>query len=213
MSRTLKPIRTVLVSAALLVAMAMPAQAVQANTPVTVIRETVDGVIHVLNQRADKSRISEADRAAILKISSEHFDFTAMARLSVGAPWNDATPEQQARFTTLFRNLLVHSYGNRLNAYHGQKVTYGQAEFRGNRAQVKTMVVDTNKQTPVEYRLLKDGNDWKVYDIRIEGVSLIATFRTEFQDEIDSSGFDGLLKSLAKKVNELKAKDQEQHQG
>jgi phospholipid transport system substrate-binding protein len=75
------------------------------------------------------------------------------------------------------------------------------------------MIIDTDKQTPVEYRLLKDGDDWRVYDIRIEGVSLVATFRTDFQNEIDSVGFDGLLKSLAKKVDELKAKDQEHHQG
>jgi phospholipid transport system substrate-binding protein len=210
MPRILNPIRTTLAIMAMLGAMVLPAQAAQANTPDTVIRETVEGVIHVLDHRTDKSRISEVDRQAILKIAMDHFDFTAMARQSVGAPWNDATPDQQAHFTKLFRDMLVYSYADRLNSYHGQKITYEPAEFRRNRARVKTMIVDTDKQTPVDYVLLKDGDDWRVYDIRIEGVSLIATFRTDFQNEIDSKGFDGLLKSMAKKVEELKAKDQKQ---
>jgi phospholipid transport system substrate-binding protein len=213
MPRVLNPIRSALAIVAMLGAMVLPAQAAQANTPDTVIRETVEGVIHVLDHRTDKGRISEADRAAIRKIISDHFDFQAMSRLSVGAPWNDATPEQQARFTTLFRDLLEYSYGNRLNGYHGQTIHYEAAEYRGDRARIKSMIIDADRQTPVEYRLLKDGDDWRVYDIRIEGVSLISTFRTDFQNEIDSKGFDGLLKSLAKKVEELEAKDQKQHQG
>ncbi|HXH64822.1 MAG TPA: ABC transporter substrate-binding protein [Mariprofundaceae bacterium] len=213
MSRILNPVRTALAAVALLGAMALPAQAAQANTPDTVIRETVEGIIHVLDHRADKSRISEIDRAAIRKIISDHFDFDAMSRLSVGAPWNDATPEQQARFTTLFRDLLEYSYGNRLNGYHGQTIRYDDAEYKGDKARIKSMIIDTDKQTPVEYRLLKDGDNWRVYDIRIEGVSLISTFRTDFQNEIDSAGFDGLLKSLAKKVEDLKAKDKKQRQG
>jgi phospholipid transport system substrate-binding protein len=213
MSRILNPVRTALATVALLASMVLPAQAAQANTPDTVIRDTVEGIIHVLDHRTDKNRISEVDRVAIRKIISDHFDFHAMSRLSVGAPWNDATPEQRSRFTTLFKELLEYSYGNRLSAYHGQTIHYDAAEYRGNRARIKSMIIDTDKQTPVEYRLLKDGDDWRVYDIRIEGVSLVATFRTDFQNEIDSVGFDGLLKSLAKKVDELKAKDQEHHQG
>lgn len=209
MTRILNTIRSGFILMALLSTMISPAQANQANTPDAVIRETVEGVIHVLNQRTDKSRIDEADRQAIRKIISDHFDFTAMSRLSVGAPWNDATTKQQAHFTVLFKELLEYSYGNRLSSYHGQTVKYEPAEFRGNRAQVKTLIVDTEKQTPVNYRLIKDGNDWRVYDIRIEGVSLISTFRTEFQDEVGSSGFEGLLKSLAKKVDQLKAKDKQ----
>ncbi len=205
MTRILNPIRAGLAVVMLLAAMA-PAQAAQANTPNTVIRDTVEGVIQVLAHRADKNKISEADREAMRRIISDHFDFTAMSRLSVGAPWNDATPAQQARFTTLFKELLEYSYGNRLSAYHGQKVHYDPAELRGNRARVKTMIIDTDKQTPVEYRLIKDGDDWRVYDIRIEGVSLVATFRTEFQDEIGNSNFEGLIKTLTKKVDTLKAK-------
>jgi len=205
MTRILNPIRAG-VAAVLLLASMAPAQAAQANTPDAVIRQTVEGVIQVLSHRTDKDKISEADREAIRKIISDHFDFTAMSRLSVGAPWNNATPEQQKKFTTLFKELLEYSYGNRLSSYHGQKVKYEPAEFRGHRARVKTMIVDTDKQTPVEYRLIKDGDDWRVYDIRIEGVSLVATFRTEFQDEIGNSGFESLLESLAKKVDTLKAK-------
>jgi phospholipid transport system substrate-binding protein len=205
MTRILYPLRAGIAAVMLLAVMA-PAQAAQANTPDTVIRDTVQGVIQVLAHRADMDKISEADRVAIRKIISDHFDFTAMSRLSVGAPWNNATPAQQQQFTALFKELLEYSYGNRLSAYHGQKVKYEPAEFRGNRARVKTTIVDANAQTPVEYRLIKDGDDWRVYDIRIEGVSLVATFRTEFQDEIGNSGFDTLLKSLAKKVDALKAK-------
>lgn len=205
MTRILNPIRAGIAAVALLATLA-PAQAAQANTPEAVIKTTVESVIDVLAHRKDPNTISEADRAAIRRIISDHFDFTAMSRLSVGAPWNEATPAQQQRFTQLFKELLEYTYGNRLGAYHGQTVKYEPAEFRGNRAQVKTMIVDTDKQTPVEYRLIKDGDDWRVYDIRIEGVSLVATFRTEFQDEIGNSGFESLIKSLAKKVDTLKAK-------
>ena len=111
---------------------------------------------------------------------------TAKVRAAEDA-WNSRDPERVA------------------GAYTVDSRWRNRSQFINGRAEI-TRFLTGKWASEHEYRLIKDGDDWRVYDIRIEGVSLVATFRTEFQDEIGSSGFEGLLKSLAKKVDTLKAK-------
>jgi phospholipid transport system substrate-binding protein len=179
-----------------------------ANTddPKAVVEKAVNGILHALESRKDPSRLTEEDREAIRQQVEGRFDYREMARRSVGKPWKKESPEKQAEFTETFRNLLERSYGNRLAQYHGQIVEFDSAEYKKKKARVKTRVVDANKTTPVEYRLHKNNGTWQVYDIKIEGVSLVGTFRKDFKGPLKKNGFDGLLKQLQDKVARLKAK-------
>jgi len=177
------------------------------DDPKIVVEKAVNGILHALEGRKDQSKLTEQDREAIRQQVEGRFDYREMARRSVGRAWKKQTPEQQAAFTETFRQLLERSYGNRLADYHGQVVEFDKAEFKKNKARVKTRVIDSNKTTPVEYRLHQNAGIWQVYDIKIEGVSLVGTFRKDFKGPLRKDGFDGLLKALRDKVKRLKEKD------
>ena len=178
-----------------------------ASDPKLVVEAAVNGIVHALESRADQNTLSEADRDAIRQQVEGRFDYREMARRSIGRDWNKQSNDAQENFTKTFRDLLERSYGNRLAEYHGQTIVYDNAEFKRDKARVKTRVIDTNKETPVEYRLHKSEGAWQVYDIKIEGVSLVGTFREDFKPVLKNDGFDGLLKALQEKVARLKAKD------
>jgi len=179
----------------------------QADDPKTVVEKAVNGILHALENRSDANVLTEKDRDAIRKQVEGRFDYREMARRSVGKAWKKQSAEQQAEFTETFRQLLERSYGNRLSEYHGQVVEFDNAEFKKNKARVKSRVIDSNKVTPVFYRLHKRDGTWQVYDIKIEGVSLVGTFRKDFKGPLKKTGFDGLLKTLQDKVARLKNKD------
>ncbi|MDX8397941.1 MAG: ABC transporter substrate-binding protein [Mariprofundaceae bacterium] len=175
--------------------------------PKAVVEQAVNGILNALEQRSDSTKLTEEDRQAIRLEVKDRFDYAEMARRSVGKLWKKQSSEKQAQFTETFRDLLEYSYGNRLAAYRGQKVQFDEAEFKKKKARVKTWVIDANKKTPVEYRLHHKDQSWKVYDIKIEGVSLVGTFRKDFKGSLKKQGFDGLLSLLQDKVKRLKAKD------
>jgi len=183
---------------------------VQANTaedtPKDVVYSAIHSIIDVLENREDKTKITESDREGIRKVVAGKFDYREMSRRSTGKPWKAMDEDKKAAFTELFRQVLEYSYGNQLSAYHGQKVELKDAEFKKNKARVKGAVVDTNRSTPMEYRLYQTPTGWQVYDIKIEGVSMITTFRKDFKSIIKKQGVDGLMATLEKKVEKLKAK-------
>jgi len=174
-------------------------------TPEETVQAMVDGVIQVLEARKDKTKLSEADREAIRRLVYPRMDFRTMARRALGRTWKTLDPEEQQRFVKLFRDLIEYTYGNRLSEYKGQKVRYEKAEYKKNKARVKTFVIEPDKEIPVEYRLRKTKEGWKIYDVRIEGASLVRTFRQDFQSILDRDGYEGLVKRLKEKVERLKS--------
>ncbi len=200
-------IKSLLAFVLLWVATPVWAEDTTVDGPKVVVETAVNGILHALENRKDQSKLTEEDRDAIRQQVEGRFDYREMARRSVGRAWNKQIPEQQAAFTETFRQLLERSYGNRLSEYHGQTVEFDDTEFKKNKARVKTHVIDSNKVTPVFYRLHQNSGTWQVYDIKIEGVSLVGTFRKDFKGPLKKDGFDGLLKALQDKVARLKEKD------
>lgn len=134
-----------------------------------------------------------------------HFDFATITRQAVGRDWRKATPAQQQALTAGFRETLVRTYANALLKYSDEEIVYDQAK-PGNRE--GTVVVPTVVRSsggappvPIDYRLHQQGGTWKVYDVIIDNVSLIANYRSQFQTTIGRSGIDGLIKELATKNN------------
>ncbi len=178
------------------------------SDPKAVIESTVNQIIHVLDSRADKTRLTSTDRVAIRKTVEGKFDYMAMAKRSLGKPWNNLKADESVHFTEVFRELLERSYGNRLSEYNGQSVVFADAEMKGKKARVESTVIDGTRETPVEYRLHQTDTGWQVYDIRIEGTSMVRTFNQDFKSTFDDGGYGHLLKTLEDKVASLKEKDQ-----
>jgi len=176
--------------------------------PRGVIETTVNEIIHVLEARENTKIITAKDREAIRHTVEGRFDYTTMASRSLGKPWKELENAERIHFTEIFRELLERSYGNRLNDYKGQKVVFEDAELKNDKARVKSMVIDGTRETPVEYRLHQTDAGWQVYDIRIEGTSMVRTFYQDFQSTLESGGYPNLVKTLEEKIANLKGKDQ-----
>jgi len=135
-----------------------------------------------------------------------HFNFSAMTALAMGQSWNKANPEQKKRLTEEFRTLLVRTYASALAAYSEQKF-----DFRPLRAKpadtdvtVQVRVLQPGAQpVPIDYSMEKTASGWKVYDVMVGGVSLVANYRTEFNNVVRESGVDGLIKNLSAKNRSL----------
>ncbi len=177
--------------------------------PKQVVTTTVQSIIDVLKQRQDRKTLSEHERQQIRDSLNGRFDFREMARRSLGKPWRHLDATRRQEFVGLFRQMMEYTYGNRLSSYHGQTIAYDDAEFKRKKARVKSRVIDQDKTTPVEYRLLHTKAGWQIYDIKIEGVSMVGTFRKDFKGVVERNGVDGLFTALQKKVEKLIAKSRD----
>jgi len=202
----MKTMTKMIITCLMLVGFAASQAAAKEATPKEVVSSTIQAIIDVLEAREDKTAVNDADREGIRKVVVGKFDYREMSRRSVGKPWKKMDEKKKEEFTELFRQMLEYSYGNQLAGYHGQKVVFEDAEFKKDKARVKGAVVDSSKSIPMEYRLHQTDSGWQVYDIKIEGVSLVTTFRKDFKSIVKKQGIDGLMAILQKKVDKLKAK-------
>ena len=183
----------------LLVALVAPALA---GVPTDQLRQRVDEVVRVLDDPSVKDKPAQR-RAAVRKISEEIFDYPDTARRTLGPHWTARTPEEQREFVQLFADLLDRAYFSKIDRYQGEKVRYGAETINGNEALVKTMIVTrAGSEVPIDYRMhLADGR-WLVYDVNIEGVSLVSNYRTQFNKIVQTESYQML-------VQKLRAKDAE----
>ena len=135
-----------------------------------------------------------------------HFDFTRMARIAMARNWRAATPEQQKELAAEFKTLLVRTYSTALTNYRDQEIDYKplRAKPEDTEVTVKSEVKQSgsSQPVPIDYEMEKTPNGWKVYDVKVDGVSLVTTYRDTFASEVREKGIDGLIKSLAAKNRE-----------
>ncbi len=168
--------------------------------PEALIRNTVDEVLAIVKQDKDiqtgnKKKVTELVDAKVLP----HFNFTHMTRLAVGKNWRNASPEQKKALEIEFRNLLVRTYTTAFTTYKDQEVEVKPLKMANDATDVtvKTFILNKGKPPlPVNYDMEKTANDWKVYDLSIEGVSLVTNYRGTFAEQVQKSGIDGLIKTL-----------------
>jgi phospholipid transport system substrate-binding protein len=186
----------------------LPMQAMADDAgPQAVVKAAVEGVIHVLKTRKSQAKLSTEDRDAIRKAVVGYFDFEEMAKRALGKPWKDMNDAQKSEFVVTFRELLERSYGNRLSEYHDQKVEYSDPVVKGRIAEVDSEVIGADKSTPVRYWLVHKEVGWRVFDIQVEGISMINTFRTDFNDSVHKNGIQGFLSQLKDRVAGLREQD------
>jgi len=187
----------------LLVATAVAAPAVG---PRDMVQVAVSRVVVALQKNESETDASptrrvtaEQRRLEIRRVAGELFDFDEISRRALSRYWAARTPEEQAEFTRLFTDLLERAYIGRIESYSGEKILYGLEVIDGSFATVRSKVITRrNTETPLEYRLhLKDGR-WKVYDVLIDNVSFVSTYRSEFSRILQRESYAALLDRLRK---------------
>ena len=173
-----------------------------ASGPKAQVEETVEAVIALLK---DKSMEREMRRDKIRKLIYDRFDFQLMSQRTLSTNWKKASAEQKDRFIQLFSQLLEWSYISRIEAYTNEKVEYVGEKIKKNRAQVNTVILSAGTEIPVNYRLINKDNEWLVYDVIIEEISLIRNYRSSYRTIAKKDGIDGLLAQMEQKIEELKA--------
>jgi phospholipid transport system substrate-binding protein len=175
----------------------------QQITPDQLVQKITDDVLAAI--KSDKD-LAAGDKQKAIKLAEEkvlpYIDFERATRLAVGRAWRQATPEQQKRLVTEFRNMLVRTYSNAISAYQGQtlKVLPSRGKQDPEETTVRTQFVRAGGQPlPIDFTMHQKEGTWKVYDIVVEGVSLVMTYRSEFDAVVKQEGIDGLIKRLASK--------------
>ena len=186
----------------LVVALAAPALA---GAPTDQLKQRVDEVIRVLSDPSLKDKTDER-RAAVRKISEGVFDYQDTARRSLGQHWNERTPEEQREFVKMFGDLLERAYFSKIDRYQGEKVRYGAETIDGDEAQVKTTITtNTGSDVPVDYRMHRVDDRWLVYDVTIEGVSMVSNYRSQFNKIVRTESYQALVQRLRAKEPEPSA--------
>lgn len=196
----MSPLRFITFLAALLLPGLATAQETRPDELVAKITEEVLAAI-----KSDRE-LQAADREKALALAQEkilpHIDFKRMAQLAVGRPWRTATPQQQETLTREFRSMIVRTYSNALEAYRGQTMVVEPQDIPPGTTdvRVRNRYISPGKQpVNVDYHMWKTPEGWKVYDIVVGGVSLVATYRPQFEYVVRQSGIEGLIKALADK--------------
>jgi phospholipid transport system substrate-binding protein len=160
----------------------------------------------VLESIKGDKQLAAGDKQKAVKLAEEkvlpYIDFEEATRLAVGRAWAKATPEQKKTLVSEFRNMLVRTYSNAIGGYEGQtlKVLPSRGKQDPQDTTVRTQFVRAGAPPlPIDFQMRKADNTWKVYDIAVEGVSLVLTYRSEFDAVVKQEGIDGLIKRLAQK--------------
>ena len=180
------------------------AAAAQAMTPTDTVRGQVDQVLQTGTRAATGTpEAAEQRRNQIRRAAEGLFDFTEMSRRALGRYWAGRSQAERDEFVKLFADLMARAYLGKIDRYAGESITYIAERVDGDLATVDSRVITAKKtEVPIEYRLRRVGDRWAAYDVLIENVSLISTYRSQFDRIIQTSSFADLLKRMRQKEQE-----------
>ncbi|HEX5129754.1 MAG TPA: ABC transporter substrate-binding protein [Usitatibacter sp.] len=184
-----------------ILAFLVPACAAAQEAPDALVKRVTDEVLTIIKsdkdlQAGNSRKVAELAEAKVLP----HFDFQRMTRLAVGRNWQQASDAQKEQLVKEFRTMLVRTYSTSLTAYRNQKIEVKPLKMAAGDKEttVRTAVVQQGgPQIPIDYAMEKTDAGWKVYDVVIDGASLVTTYRGTFNDQVQKGGIDGLIKTLA----------------
>jgi phospholipid transport system substrate-binding protein len=184
--------------------LALAVPAAMAAAPTEVAKQVIGKTLEILNDPNLAGPAQKSHRHQLVKQQVDrHFDYREMAKRSLGPTWNKISSGQQDEFVRLFAELLEASYADKIDRYVKHvRIDYTGESLDGEYAEVRTVVVRPNDRIPLNYRLLNESGTWMVYDVVIEGVSLVSNYRSQFSRIISESSYAELVKRLRTKVNE-----------
>ena len=193
-----RPPCSLLVCLGFLLATVIP---VLAGEPAQLMKQTTDKILSILSNSALRAPDKAPERKKqFSQILDERFDWEELSRRSLARYWVERTPQEKKEFVPLYRDLLERTYLEKVDDYSGETVRYEGETLDGEYAIVKVKIQTKSKrEIPVEYRMLKKGTTWRVYDISIEGVSLVNNYRQQFSSMLQKSTFQEVLKKLREK--------------
>ena len=192
---------------ALFLPLSLPALAAEKSpeqSPEAMVKQITVDVLDAIKKDKD---LQSGDKKKALALAEEkvlpHLDFEEMTKLAAARNWNTATPAQREKLVTAFRAMLVRTYANSIDVYRGQTMTVVGAKVPPGaiEATVRNSYASPGRRaTPVDYLMRKKDGEWKVYDIVVDGISLVLTYRSQFDGAVRESGIDGLIKQLQGKM-------------
>jgi phospholipid transport system substrate-binding protein len=178
-------------------------QRVWAGAPTEQLRAQIEKAVKILEDPELKKKPVER-RAAVRQVANDIFDFSETAKRSLARHWAPRTQAERDEFVSLFSDLLERSYIGKIELYGGEKIHFVGESLEGEGAVVRTkLITKQGTEIPIDYRMLHRGERWLVYDVVIEGVSLISNYRTQFNKIITTSSFQDLLKKMKTKQDEF----------
>jgi len=179
----------------------LTASGAAALTPTETVKSRVDEALLSLSRTSNPTaEASERRRAEVRRAADTLFDFPGMSRRALGRHWTDRTPAEREEFVRLFTDLIARSYIGKIDRYAGESIAYVGERVDGEEASVRSQVVTAKgSKIPVEYRLHRANDVWTAYDVLIENVSLVGTYRSQFDRIIKAESFATLLRRLREK--------------
>lgn len=177
--------------------------------PTDRLKSSIDKVIKILEDPALKAdgKVTER-RTAIRKVANDTFDFAEIAKRALARHWQGRTAQEREEFVMLFADLLERTYISKIELYGGERIQYGREQLDGDFAVVSTKIMTKQGQeVAVDYRMLRQGDRWLVYDVVVEGVSLISNYRTQLNRIIQASSYGELVKKMRTKQEEFLEKE------
>jgi phospholipid transport system substrate-binding protein len=191
--------------AAVLLALAWSAAPALAGGAATeAIKGTINEVIRILSDPNMKKPERAQERRKLLeKVVGDRFSYDEMAKRTLAAQWQKLNEKERTEFVDLFKRLLTNSYADKVEGYSGEQVQYINERLEGDYAEVRTKAVSGKAEIPLDYRMLNRNGDWRVYDVVVDGVSLVSNYRGQFAKIIRTSGYDDLIKQLRDKSDQF----------
>jgi len=195
-----------LVVVATVLLMGIAADRAQAGEATEAMRATIGEVLRILADKDLKQPSKANERRQLLeKAVGERFDYQEMSRRSMGAPWANLSEKDKQEFVSLFQTLLVNTYADKIESYSGEGVQYVNERNEKEYAEVRTKVLTGKTEIPLDYRLLHKGSDWRVYDVVVDGVSLVNNYRGQFSKILRNGSYADLVEQLRKKSEKIKS--------
>ena len=179
--------------------------AVVRQGPMDQMKEAVDEILVIMRgEQFSQPETRESEKKRIVTILHQHFDFEEMSMRTLARYWKERSSEEKQYFVKLFTKLLENTYVDRVDTYSGEVLVFTGEKIKGRYAEVQSNFVRNDLEVPVYYRLKNHDGSWKVYDVIIEGVSLIRNYRTQFQAILDRESYSDLVKKMEEKVAKQK---------
>ena len=176
------------------------------EAPMVVVKSTIDEVIRLVTDEQLKSPEQLSHRRQLLEEAiGKHFDFEEMAKRSLAAHWKGRKRADHEKFVNLFQSLLSKTYAGKIENYSGETVNYLKERLKDGYAEVQTTIVSPKTEITLDYRLLVKDDNWQVYDVVVDGVSLVKNYRVQFDRIIRDSSYEELVKTLREKSEEITA--------
>ncbi len=201
--------RFFLMTAAMLVALVTGSNAIASEAPLDIVRQTTEQVVTRVQGDKDALRNNPGKMYSLVsEMIFPHFDFNVMSQFVLGPEWKSAEAGKRTQFVEQFRKLLVRTYATALLEYSDQKIEYPAqgtgADSNGKTATVRQDITQPGRQIlPIVYRLHSKTGDWKVFDVSVDGVSLVKTYRSSFTSVLKQGGIDKLIANLTTKNQEI----------